>query len=352
MTEKLGNTAQPSRDPAAPRLSVIVPARDGAAFLADTLPALRASDLPADQWELIVVDDGSRDGSADVAGRHADAVVRLDPPQGAAAARNRGVERARGDILVFIDADVSVHRGALRGLREVLEREPDVAAVFGAYDTAPRAPGLVSQYRNLLHHRVHAENRGDAETFWTGCGAIRREVFHRAGGFDESARSLEDIELGYRVRALGHRIALRPEIQGTHLKHWTLGSMITTDLFSRGVTWMRLHLEQRRLGRPGTLNLRPAEKLYTLLTGVAALAIAFAAFRREPVWLLVSVVCLSLVLGGNLPLLRWFVRVRGPRFAVGVVPLRLLYYALNAIAAPIGWLQYTLARRKPAVGDR
>jgi hypothetical protein len=115
---------------------------------------------------------------------------------------------------------------------------------------------------------------------------------------------------------------------------------------------MRLHLEQRRLGRPGTLNLRPAEKLYTLLTGVAALAIAFAAFRREPVWLLVSVVCLSLVLGGNLPLLRWFVRVRGPRFAVGVVPLRLLYYALNAIAAPIGWLQYTLARRKPAVGDR
>jgi cellulose synthase/poly-beta-1,6-N-acetylglucosamine synthase-like glycosyltransferase len=344
--EKLGSNAQPSRDRDTPRLSVIVPVRDGSGFLADSLPALRASDLRADEWELIVVDDGSTDASADVAGRYADAVVRLSRPHGPALARNRGAERARGEILVFIDADVSVHRGVLRGFSEIFAREPDVAAAFGAYDASPRAPGLVSQYRNLLHHRVHAENRGDAETFWTGCGAIRREVFAETGGFDETAQPIEDIELGYRARALGHRIALRPEIQGTHLKRWTLGSMVRTDLFGRGVTWMRLHLEQRGGGRPGTLNLGPAEKLYTLLTGLAAVAMGIAAVRRQPAWLLASVAGLLVVLVGNMPLFLWFGRVRGPWFALGVVPLRVLYYALNAIAAPIGWLRHTLSPRK------
>jgi GT2 family glycosyltransferase len=344
--EILGSNSTSSLDPRIPRLSVIVPVRDGAAFLAESLPALRASDLAAGTWELVVVDDASTDRSADVAGRHADSVVRLSHPQGPALARNRGAERARGDILVFIDADVCVHVDALRRFSEIFTSQPDVAAAFGAYDTAPRAPGLVSQYRNLLHHRVHAESPGDAETFWAGCGAIRREVFAEAGGFDETMRQLEDIELGYRARALGHRIVLRPEIQGTHLKRWTLRSMITTDLSGRGITWMRLHLEQRRGGRPGTLNLRPAEKLYTLLTGLALAAIGIAAVRREPAWLLAGAAGLLVVLVGNVPLFRWFGRERGWWFALGVVPLRLLYYALNAIAAPIGWLQHTLAPRK------
>jgi hypothetical protein len=128
--------------------------------------------------------------------------------------------------------------------------------------------------------------------------------------------------------------------------------MIGTDLFGRGITWMRLHLEQRDGGRPATLNIRPAEKLYTLLTGLALTAVGVAAVWREPVWLLGSGACLVVVIAGNLPLLRWLGRVRGPLFALRVVPLRVLYYALNAVAAPIGWLHHTLAPRRPRRVDR
>jgi hypothetical protein len=160
---------------------------------------------------------------------------------------------------------------------------------------------------------------------------------------------LEDIDLGYRVRALGHRILLRPEIQGTHLKRWTLRSMVVTDLFGRGVTWMRLHLAEGRAGRPGTLNLRPAEKLFTLLTGAAAVALGVGITRRHSPWLIASGLCLTVVILGNLPLLRWFARERGVRFALLVVPLRLLYYLLNAIAAGLGVVQHLVApRRRPA----
>jgi glycosyltransferase involved in cell wall biosynthesis len=343
--EKLGSTLPPPLDPGPPRLSVIVPVRNGADVLGESLAALRASDFPSREWELIVVDDASTDRSVELAEQYADAVLRLPVRQGAASARNRGAERALGAGLVFVDADVCVHPDVLRRFAEIFARETSIAAVFGAYDTEPRAPGLVSQYRNLLHHYIHAQSPGDAETFWTGCGAIRREVFADAGGFDEELQQLEDIELGYRARALGYRIVLRPEIQGTHLKRWTLRSMVTTDLFGRGMTWMRLRLERGRPGRPDTLNLRPAEKLHTLLTGLAIGALVVAAGRQDAVWLLVAAGCLLIVLVGNAVLFRWFARQRGFWFALRIVPLRLLYYALNGIAAVVGWVRHARAPR-------
>src|SRR5437867_660647 len=101
--------------PERPALSVIVPVRDGEHFLTASLAALRASDLPASQWELIVVDDSSRDRSAELAARYADRLVRLiGGSRGPAFARNRGADVARGDALVFVDADVCVHPDALR----------------------------------------------------------------------------------------------------------------------------------------------------------------------------------------------------------------------------------------------
>ena len=126
------------------------------------------------------MDDASTDATALIAAEFADAVVRLpDRPRGPAYARNRGVEVARGDIVVFVDADVCVHTDTLRRFTAVFANEPDVSAVFGAYDTQPEAPQLVSQYRNLLHHFVHSQSAGEAETFWAGCGAIRRDSVHR-----------------------------------------------------------------------------------------------------------------------------------------------------------------------------
>jgi GT2 family glycosyltransferase len=346
--EKLGTTGPAPLAPQPLRLSVIVPVRNGERVLARSLSALRASDFPAEEWELIVVDDASTDDSAGRAARYADAVLRLPLPRGAASARNRGAERARGAALVFVDADVCVHPDVLRRFAAILARDSDIAAVFGAYDTAPADPGLVSQYRNLLHHYVHAQHPGDAETFWTGCGAMRREVFAEVGGFDEAMSQLEDVELGYRARALGHRIVLCPEIQGTHLKRWTLASMVMTDLFGRGLTWMRLHLREHPAGRPGTLNLRPVEKLYTVLTAFAACTLGVAAVRREAGWLFATGVCLLVVLVGNAPLLGWFARERGTWFALGVVPLRLLYYGLNGVAAALGWLKHTWEPTSPA----
>ena len=110
-----------------------------------TAEALAASSRPPD--ELIVVDDASTDGSGDVARQCGARVVRLDgEPHGPAFARNRGAELASGDVLLFLDADVAVHLDTLALVEQRLVQQPDVAALFGSYDDAPPAQGLVTRY--------------------------------------------------------------------------------------------------------------------------------------------------------------------------------------------------------------
>jgi cellulose synthase/poly-beta-1,6-N-acetylglucosamine synthase-like glycosyltransferase len=330
-------------------LSVVVPVRDGAAFLNHSLAALRASDLPSRAWELIVVDDGSRDGSGTIAEQYADRVLRHVPPgEGPPSARNRGAAATRAPIVVFVDADVCVHRTALRRIRDTLAALPGVDAVFGAYDLAPAAPGLVSQYRNLLHSYVHRRDAGRAITFWTGLGAVRRTVFEACGGFDPGER-LDDIEFGYRMASRGHYIVLDPEIEGRHLKRWTLGSIITTDVMCRGIPWVRLLLEGRHPKGHSTLSVRGLERVLTTLMGVALALAGVGLVQGDPRWLWGTGAALLGMVALDGKLLRWLGRERGWWFALSATPLRLLYFALNIAAVgmallPVSWRRRGMSR--------
>jgi len=332
--------------PKRPYLSVIIPAHQGERVLLLSLAALQASTLPREAWELIVVDDASTDGTDVVAAEHADTVIRLPgKPHGPAYARNRGFEVSRGDVIVFVDADVCVHADTLGKFAEIFATRPDVGAVFGSYDVNPPARGFISQYRNLLHHYHHQINSGVAQTFWAGCGAIRAEVFQAAGLYDEWhfwRPQIEDIELGNRIHALGHRILLRPDIQCAHLKHWTLRSMLVADLKDRGVPWARLLVAQGSALKSKVLNLKTREKICTVLVWAMLLFGVGAVAFDKPVLLFAAILCVLGVLVMNRSLYAFFERVRGFWFALGVIPLHVLYYCLNGVAAGYGWFLHEL----------
>ena len=315
-------TAEPS-----PSLSVIVPVFNGRMALERCLAALIDPSLP---FEVIVVDDASTDGSGAVAARMGARVLTLAANAGPAAARNHGARHARGDILFFVDADVVVAPGTLERVATVLATRPEVAAVFGSYDANPAAGGLVSRYKNLLHHFVHQQGAAEGATFWAGCGAIRRAVFEAMRGFDQERfrhPSIEDIELGYRLRRAGHRILLDRALQGTHLKRWTLRELLWTDVVRRAVPWSRLILEGR--GLVDDLNLRRDQRLSAALVGLAALCLALAPLRP---WLLtVSAGALLGVGVLNRRLYRFLAQQGGPAFAAISVLLHWLYYLYSGV---------------------
>ena len=323
-------------------LSVIMPVRNGATVLPKSLDALVASDLPRSRWELIIIDDASTDDTAAIAARYADAVIRIPGrAHGPAYARNRGAEVARGDVVVFFDADVVVHEDTLRRFAELLEAHPEVGGVFGSYDDRPPAPGLMSQYRNLLHHYTHQKNGGDAASFWAGAGAIRRTIFMDAGMYDEwhfARPQIEDIELGARICQMGYRLVLRPEIQVTHLKHWTLANVIRTDLRDRGIPWARLLAHRGGMLKVGTLNLKWTEKVNVILVWGAVLFCASWFLLRDARVFYAALACLTVVVAINWNLWTFFGRVRGPVFALRTIPPHLLYYFMNGVSFGAGLL--------------
>lgn len=221
-------------------------------------------------------------------------------------------------------------------------------AVFGAYDEEPAAPGFLSRYRNLLHRYVHLQSAGESDSFWAGCGAVRRSAFAAIGGFNAvryPRPQIEDIDLGYRLRDRGSRTWIRPEIQGTHLKRWTFVGALRTDLCDRGIPWVRLLLERERLTRPAGLNLKPGESLKIALVGAAIILLLLAWPIRKPELLVPAGVALALVLLSNHALIRWFFRKEGPVFALAILPLNLWYYAVSGVAVAAGLLLHFSRRR-------
>ncbi len=298
-----------------PTLAVIVPATDRPPTLDRCLAALRASSEPAD--ELVVVRDPARAGPA--------------------AARNAGAAASSSDVLVFVDADVAVAPDALARLRSAFAADRGLSAVFGAYDDAPAASGAVSQFRNLLHHHVHVGSPGPADTFWAGLGAVRRDAFGAAGGFDAerfARAAVEDIDLGMRLHGAGRSIVLDPEIRGTHLKRWSLASMVGTDLGRRGIPWVRLQLEAGRLS--GSLNLAWRHRLSSLAAVVATLA----ACARRP---LAAASAAGVLVALNASFYGLLRRRGGVALLLAGLPLHVVHHLTAALAAALGAVAHACA---------
>lgn len=328
----------PGRAVASARVSIIVPVADAAGVLRRTLPALRTA-ADALRGELIVVDDASADASLAVAAEWADVLVRLPGEgRGPAYARNRGAEVASGETLVFVDADVLVDAAVVRGLVELLEGDGGWSAAFGSFDDGPSDAGFVCRYRNLLAHELHETMAGETDIFWASCGAVRREAFAAVGGFDEwrfVAPEVESVELGHRLSQRGFRIVLRPELQVTHLRRYSLRSLVIGDLRQFVVPLYRVRHDG---GLPRIQFPVRIEKRASLLVALGLLSLAavpvLPGYRA-------ALLALGVVLPLAAVLVRWrlyayFARHAGLAFALAVIPLHQAHAAATATAALLG----------------
>jgi glycosyltransferase involved in cell wall biosynthesis len=315
-------------DPASPlTVCVVVPAHQAADEIVACLEGIVGAGF--DREDILVVDDGSRDGTGEKAAAFGVRVIRNERPLRPALARNRGVAETEGDIIVFVDADVVIHPGAADRITGVFAAEPGLVALFGSYDDAPARQTRVSRYRNLLHHHVHQQSGGDATTFWTGFGAVRRDAFAAAGGFRPEWENIEDVDLG--------RIVLLPDLLCKHLKEWTLPGMFRTDLFGRAVPWTRL-IASGRTGM-GNLNLSLSHRVSAAMVPLFAAGIVLSVLAPAFLWL--SAVALAVFLAANARFLALLGRKGGLSLLLAGIPLHAVHY----VAGLLGYLKVRLTER-------
>jgi glycosyltransferase involved in cell wall biosynthesis len=320
------------------QISVVIPTYNAATTLPRCLDALIAqADL---NLEIIVVDDGSVDSTRQVAARDQVRLIAMPEHSGDAQARNAGARAARGDVLFFLDADVALLPRMLARARTIIA-DPDFAAAIGSYDDDPYEHSTVSRFKNLAHHYFHQRSGGDATTFWTACGLIRRELFISSGGFSERARpGIRDVELGYLLTAAGTRIKLDPGLQVKHLKAWTLRSLLAADLKLRAIPWAALLLKYRSF--PAGLNFSSDQKC----AAVTAFMLA-GALGASLVWpgalVIVAILVIAAVLM-NRGLYRLFWDRGGLRLLFGGFLLQQFYYFYSVVGLIAGIVLCLLGR--------
>ena len=338
-------------------ISVVIPAYNASATLERCLTSIASSTVQP--LECLVVDDGSTDESAQIAASFGATVVATGGPYGPAHARNLGCRYAKGDILLFVDADVVLHSDAIEIFEQRFNERPELAAAIGTYDDSPADPSLVSRFKNLMHAYIHKSSKPGASTFWCGCGAVRRDIFFEHGGFDESYSRpmIEDIEFGVRLFQSGHSIALDSKIQCKHLKTWTLWKLVHTDIFQRGIPWTQLILKTGFM--PNDLNLSWGQRLAAVLASLLPVMIALGIWRVfslgvvSPPWEfvfgLVALLTIALV---NRHFYAFLAARNGWGFAVRCVPLHILYYVYSMASLCLGVGSHVISEMRPPASAR
>ncbi len=197
------------------RVSVIVPCLNAVGTLGAQLEAIGRQTWQGD-LEVLVADNGSTDGSLELAASYGDQLASLRvlhaaDRKGPAHARNVAAAAATGDVLLFCDADDEVAEGWIDGLVRVLERHEAAASRHEIErlngEQARRLHGDAAQ-----QHGLPAYTNPPFLDHAGGCGfGIRRDVFEELGGFDESYVALEDTDLCWRLQLAGHRLVFAPE---------------------------------------------------------------------------------------------------------------------------------------------
>ncbi|MFH0908266.1 MAG: polysaccharide pyruvyl transferase family protein [bacterium] len=249
--------------PEQPVITVIVPTSNRADSLARTLHSLSEQDYPADRFDVLVVDDGSTDNTREIVdGRRSlfrEGQLRYEylPKGNITRAKNRGVDLARGDVLVFTDDDCTFEPDWLKNLVAPLD-DPAIGAVGGPDRGPENAPPLAVAvdygFTGLLGSggvRSGGSGVKAATYFPRGCNmAVRRRLVQESGGFDTRFFNGEEIDLDYRIIRQGAKTVFQPSCPVWHHRRATFRGLVR-QVFGRGVSRRMLFLKSPDFFEPG-----------------------------------------------------------------------------------------------------
>lgn len=260
-------------------LSLVIPAHNSARTLAELLPSINQSSYC--DFEVLVVDDASSDPTAAIGQKYGARVIRLPRNQGAAAARNQGAKAARGAVLVFFDSDTILKTDTLAKIARAFKSDPQMIALIGNTDKESPDRDFFKEYKSLLDYWHWQQAPGQTVTsFEPRIGAVRRDIFWQAGGFDESfaGATVEDYEFGYRLLKIG---PIHLDKENTVWHHSSGFGQTLKNYYIRGSLWLDLFWSRKRFDNVGTTASAGLGKLLSL-GGLICLMLAL--LLRKPGW--------------------------------------------------------------------
>lgn len=187
------------------KISVIIPTFNEARYLPSCIESVLNQTLPRDMYEIIVADSHSSDQTPEIAKKYADHLLEV-PKEGAGAARNAGAEIAKGEILLFLDADTMISKNFLEELLKNCGEKSIVGGTCDIYPSDGTAFGnAFFKLINLIYRLVYLLGKPHAQT---KCCFYRKNVFKSIGGFNKNLIITEDQELAWRAGKRGKMVFL------------------------------------------------------------------------------------------------------------------------------------------------
>jgi glycosyltransferase involved in cell wall biosynthesis len=231
-------------------ISIIIPTYNAAGYMPNLLESIL--EQAVEDMEIIIVDDCSTDNTVEIVKKYPVRVIEMEKNGGPARARNRGVEEAGGDIIFFLDSDVVVLDGTVQEVKEYFEKNNSANCVIGVCATEPLNKGFVPKYMAMFEY-VHLLDAlgNNLSVFAPRCGAIKKELFQSAGGYDESYKGadVEDFELARRINKIDC-ITLNPKML---VRHQFVNNVeeAVKNYFKRAVMWIHLFIKDKQFDNAG-----------------------------------------------------------------------------------------------------
>ena len=233
--------------PEAPLISVVIPCYNQAQFLGEAIRSVIYQSYP--NLEVIVVDDGSTDETAEVAGRYPPVRCIRQGNQGLSLARNRGLEASRGEYVVFLDADDRLAAGAIAVGADLLDSHPDCSFVYGNVRLIDANGSRLLNPPSVKIERDHYLELLRHNHIWSpGAVMYRRSVFDAVGLFDPRVNASADYDLNLRI-AMRHPILCHPEVVLEYRKHDSNMTRNFAEMLKTAMAVRRSHSKRVKLSR-------------------------------------------------------------------------------------------------------
>lgn len=327
-----------------PRISVVIPNFNGERTIRSCLEAVFASIYK--DFEVVVVDDFSADGSVRIIERFPCSLVRFDRHSGAARARNVGALHSKGDVLFFTDADCLLMNDTLSRVNTLYETDGCADITGGTYTLRPHDKGFLSVYQSVYINYAETKNPDGPDYVASHAMAIRADLFRETGGFREDFMPIiEDVEFSHRVRHMGHTLRISPQILVRHVFNFTIVSSLR-NAFRKSLYWTVYSIVNRDLLTDS--GAASAElKVNVVSFAVAALGLLLGPPLGSPLLPAVAVPVVFLNIFTSRRLFKAFYRAEGMVFALKACAYYLCVYPIPVgLGGIAGVFSYVLKYRK------